>query len=165
MFIRELKPEDAELFQKSRLEALQNSPTAFGASYEDEVNLPTSFYSDRIKISTSIYFAAFENDRIVGTVCLITNERVKTRHRATVVSVYVYPECRGQGVGKMLMSAVIEKAKEMGFIEQIELTVVTSEEPALALYKKMGFEIYATEPHSLKYNEKYYDEHFMIKNI
>jgi putative acetyltransferase len=49
------------------------------------------------------------------------------------------PEFRGQGLGSKLLSAVLDHAKKFG-LEKVELNVYTSNTPAVALYKKFGFE-------------------------
>ena len=51
----------------------------------------------------------------------------------------ILPEYRGLGIGSRLLEKVIEKAKEFG-LEKIELHVYTSNKPAVALYRKFGFE-------------------------
>lgn len=51
----------------------------------------------------------------------------------------MHPNYRGMGYGTKLLKAVLEKAKEFG-LEKVELSVYTSNLPAIALYKKLGFE-------------------------
>jgi ribosomal protein S18 acetylase RimI-like enzyme len=53
---------------------------------------------------------------------------------------------RGQGIGRRLMEAVIEKARQNG-IEKIELSVYASNLGAVALYVSAGF---ATEGKKLR---------------
>ncbi len=49
------------------------------------------------------------------------------------------PEYRGRGIGSQLLSAVLKHCKQFG-LEKVELQVYVSNTPAIALYKKFGFE-------------------------
>ncbi len=58
---------------------------------------------------------------------------------ASVTNVAVSPTCRKKGYGKALVVASKEAAKAAG-AESIFLEVRVSNEPAISLYKKLGFE-------------------------
>jgi RimJ/RimL family protein N-acetyltransferase len=55
-------------------------------------------------------------------------------------------------------------ARERGF-HRLELTVMTHNERAIRLYKKMGFEVEGVKKHSLFVNGEYVDEYYMAKLI
>jgi GNAT superfamily N-acetyltransferase len=57
---------------------------------------------------------------------------------------YVCPQWRGTGVGKGLIEALLERARQIGYRE-IRLDTLPSMAAARALYRKSGFEI--TEPY------------------
>ncbi len=57
----------------------------------------------------------------------------------SITNVAVSPEYRKKGFGEALVSAAKEKAREKQ-VEKIFLEVRVSNSPAIALYKKMGFE-------------------------
>jgi ribosomal protein S18 acetylase RimI-like enzyme len=57
---------------------------------------------------------------------------------------YVAPEGRGLGLGKELVDAVIREATRIGYRE-MKLDTLPSMTAAIALYRKMGFEL--TEPY------------------
>lgn len=57
----------------------------------------------------------------------------------SITNVAVLPECRKQGIGQKLVSAAKNEAGKAG-IETIFLEVRVSNQPAIALYEKMGFE-------------------------
>ncbi|KAI3961938.1 hypothetical protein MKW92_036032 [Papaver armeniacum] len=59
-----------------------------------------------------------------------------------ITNVTVAESARQQGVGSSMLKFAIEAAKEKG-AKQVFLQVVRDNEPALALYRKMGFEIFA----------------------
>ena len=61
--------------------------------------------------------------------------------RGTVdIGIGVRPDQRGQGVGVSLMSALERWARSVG-CHRIQLRVVTTNQPAVALYRKLGFEV------------------------
>ena len=55
-----------------------------------------------------------------------------------VDNIAVFPEFRGHGVGRTLMAALIEKARENGGVF-ITLEVRASNLPAIAMYRSLGF--------------------------
>ncbi|MCM3759016.1 GNAT family N-acetyltransferase [Sporosarcina aquimarina] len=162
MMIRRLVPQDAESYLSLRLKALQNSPESFGSTYEEEKDYPVDKYKIRFQSEDSLTFGAFENGVLVGIITLVTEKRIKLRHRATIVALYVSPDMRGFGIGKALIMEAINMAKELQGVEQIYLTVVTTNKAAKELYSLLGFEIYATERRALKLDDVYFDEDLMV---
>lgn len=85
---------------------------------------------------------------------MLRESKVKLQHKASVFAVYVSPQKRGLGVGKALMLAVINKAQLLDGIEQINLTVVSSNLSAKRLYASLGFELFGTERKALKITQR-----------
>ncbi len=78
---------------------------------------------------------------------------------------FVQPESRGQGAGKSLLQEVIARAKQLVGVEQLHLTVVTTNTAARYLYGSMGFEVYGTIQRALKMDEQYWDEVQMVLHL
>ena len=72
---------------------------------------------------------------------------------------YVRPSSRNLGVGRRLLSAVLDVAREN--VELIQLSVVKDNGPARRLYESVGFLEFGVEPKASKYGDKYYDEALM----
>jgi ribosomal protein S18 acetylase RimI-like enzyme len=74
---------------------------------------------------------------------------------------YVAPEVRGRGLGRMLLEAAIAQARATPGIEQLMLAVNATNVPARNLYLAMGFEPFGREPRALKIDGHYFDEDYM----
>lgn len=163
MEIRQLNRIDAEEYLSIRLEALQNSPYAFASSYEEEKNQTAEKYKNRFETPINTFtFGSFEESQLVGVVTLVKEQLLKLSHRANIVAMYIKPENRGNGIGKALISKVIEKAYNLEGIEQIYLSVATTNVPAKKLYTSSGFEVFGKEKRALKFDNTYYDEEHMV---
>jgi ribosomal protein S18 acetylase RimI-like enzyme len=93
-------------------------------------------------------------------VTLVFEHSEKLRHKAHIVAMYVSPLFRKKGGGTLLLRTAIKKAREKG-IEKLLLSVVTTNEKAIGLYKSLGFITYGVEPKALKLEGQYWDEELM----
>ncbi len=164
--IRRLNEKDALAYRNLRLEALKNSPTAFGASYEERKDrLIIDWSRDLTEAqNTEAIFAADAQDELVGMIGIRIRVGQKTRHAATIWGVYVRPAWRGQRLCAAMMTACIEWAVQRE-IKTLKLAVVTTNTPAVKAYERMGFKPYGLEPAVLFYNGTYYDEYLMYREI
>lgn len=166
MKIRKLGVQDAENYLNIRLKALRNNPEAFGSSYEEEKDRTIEMYGKRLSSEDSYTYGAFRQGKLIGTVTLVREKYLKFRHRANIVGMYVDLDNRGAGVGKALLIEAINKAKTIEGMEQLNLSVVTTNENAVKLYTSLGFEIFGTEKRALKLAEStYLDEHHMVLSL
>src|SRR5260221_12769664 len=101
----------------------------------------------------------------MGLIYSQQKEEPKNRHKGRILSMYVQPESRGQGLGKALLQEVIAQAKQLVGVEQLHLTVVTTNAAARSLYHSMGFEVYGTIQRALKMDEQYWDEEQMVLHL
>lgn len=161
MDIKILTAADAESYRACRLEALQAHPEYFAASFEAEESRPASFYAERLS-GTAFTFGVFKDGALSGIAVLAPETGQKTRHKAWIYSVYIKPVLRRSGAGKMLIQSIIAKSKDLGMIEQLQLSVSVRNKPAKKLYQSLGFEVYGREKRALKVNGSYVDEEHMI---
>ncbi|WP_174496899.1 GNAT family N-acetyltransferase [Salirhabdus euzebyi] len=159
-----LGKQDASAYWELRLQALQLHPEAFGTSYEQAIQTenPIKQSEDRLTSDHSITFGAFVNEKLIGIITILFTTADKMKHKAELVGMYVEKEYRHQGIGKQLILKAIQTARRKGSIEQINLTVVSSNVSAVHLYKSIGFEVYGVEKSALKFNGKYFDEDLMV---
>jgi ribosomal protein S18 acetylase RimI-like enzyme len=167
MTIRLLDASDAEAYQKLRLLALQDSPTAFSASYEDEAGRSLSDVAARIVPSPDgsvCMLGAFDAHELVGFVAVIHPQRAKLRHGAEIAGMFVTPAQRRHGVGQALLRAVIAHVRSIDGVRQIKLGVNATNVAAKALYEAVGFTSYGVEPDALCINGKFFsEEHYLLR--
>ncbi|HEY1389001.1 MAG TPA: GNAT family N-acetyltransferase [Ktedonobacterales bacterium] len=162
MEIRILTADDAEEYRALRLRALQEEPEVFGSSWEEENARPLEQTVARLQADGMTAFGGFDDTgKLAGMVRLFRHDGVKVQHKADIISMYVAPEVRGRGLGRMLLDAAIAQARATPGIEQLLLAVNTSNTPARNLYLAMGFEPFGREPSALKIGGHYFDEEMM----
>jgi ribosomal protein S18 acetylase RimI-like enzyme len=76
---------------------------------------------------------------------------------------YVRPDARRTGIGRRLIEAIVELARDR--VELVQLTVVRDNEQARRLYASLGFLEYGIERNALKQDGRYYDEVLMAKDL
>ncbi len=165
--IRKLTPDDCDAYRSCRLDALRDSPHSFASSYEEEVGMSNETIKERFAMhpSDSAVFAAFDNERIVGLTGIFREERLKRKHKMNIVSVFVQPEYRGKKIGAQLIEIAIAHARSVDGVEQIELSVESSNRAAKAVYESFGFTRWGTEPAFSKIEDAYYDEDYMTLKL
>lgn len=87
--------------------------------------------------------ACTPDGEVVGTLGLHVSQRARRSHVAEL-GMAVRDDWQGRGVGTALMSAACDLADNWLQLTRVELTVYTDNGPAIALYKKFGFEIEGT---------------------
>ena len=65
----------------------------------------------------------------------------------------------------MLTTEAIERAKQMPGLEEVILTVSTTQEAAMKLYQSLGFNEYGHEVNALKQGDIYIDEKMMMLRL
>jgi ribosomal protein S18 acetylase RimI-like enzyme len=161
MRVRLLNSADASAYQRLRLQALQESPTCFSASYEDEADRPMDEVSARITPAPDgsvCMLGVFEADDLAGFLAVIHPQRKKLRHGAEIAGMYVASACRRHGFGRALLRAAIAHTQSMVGVRHIKLGVNATNVAARALYQSVGFESYGVEPDALLVDGALYDE-------
>jgi ribosomal protein S18 acetylase RimI-like enzyme len=165
--ISKLNIDEWPKYKALRLEALQNDPSSFGQSYNDILKSPDEKWKEQLQKSHnndgSVMFFAKDKDRLVGMLGALWDYKEKTKHLAKIVGVYVSPNYRGRGIGKLLMETILKYLNDMPQIEKIKLGVVTKQTTALKMYEKHGFKHVGKLEKELKVDNQYFDEYLMEK--
>ncbi|MBO8172091.1 MAG: N-acetyltransferase [Bacillaceae bacterium] len=163
--IRKLTGEDAEEYRRLRLQSLQDYPSSFVDSVDEESSSTLEDIRKKLeKRSTCTDFiaGAFKGDELVGVVGFYQYPLKKIRHKGYIWGMYVHSRYHGMGIGTRLLKYVKEQAQKCHGLEQIQLTVSCRNVKAKRLYQKAGFKTYGVEKQALKVDGEYYDEEHMM---
>jgi ribosomal protein S18 acetylase RimI-like enzyme len=166
--ITHLTVADWQAYRELRLEALRESPQAFGSSFHESVSRPDSHWQYRLEEAARgeegwLLFAR-SGQKLVGLIGAY-HDKVASQQLGTqvaeVISVYVTPAARGRGISKLLMQSILDVLKESG-IHTARLDVNPDQIPALRLYQGFGFTTIDIEQRLLGDGD-YHEEYIMEK--
>ncbi len=168
MEIRRLTEADAPEFWRLRLRALREHPEAFATAYEEVrdrslADVAADFRTRYTGIDSVILGAL--DPALVGLIGCYREEGAKRRHKAAIWGMYVAPEAQRRGIGRALLAVAIAHARAWPEVQQIQLGVMSDNEPARALYRSAGFEVSGVERRSLRVGARYLDEEHMVLHL
>ncbi len=138
--VRTLTADAWEVWRDLRLRALMDAPEAFMSTYGEEAAKPDSFWQDVVAAT-----AAHERGNLwVADVDGVPVGQAFGRLDPDGASVHAFamwvsPEARGQGVGRLLLEAILDWGREAG-ASLADLWVTEGNEAAEELYRRTGFE-------------------------
>lgn len=116
---------------------------------------------DWLEGERDIVLVADAGQLLAGFVALQGGGFRRNRHSGHLV-VGVRQAYSGRGLGRRLMEAVEAQARQAG-LHRLEMTVMTHNTRAVALYRKLGFEIEGVRKDSLRVDGRYVDEYSMAR--
>lgn len=126
-------PEIEKIIKQVLTEHGVNKPGT--AYYDSSLQQMFEFYS----APKSIYFIAEENNRIVGGGGIFPTDGLPA-DTCELVKMYLLPEMRGKGIGKLLIDASLEFAKQAGY-KRVYLETMKELAKAVTIYEKLGFTV------------------------
>lgn len=110
-------------------------------------------------------FVAEEDGLVLGTYIIKPNQIGLGNHIANG-SYMVSSDARGRGVGRALCEHSIEYARESGYRAIQFNIVVSTNEGAVRLWQRCGFEIIGTTPKAFRHPQLgYVDAHIMYREV
>lgn len=94
---------------------------------------------------------AFEGEKLVGTITLLTAMPPNQLHRAELAKIMTHPKCRGRGVASALVGAALAEARVQG--KTLVVLDTAADEGAGPFYEHLGFTLageipdFALKPH------------------
>lgn len=158
--VRRLTGADAVAYRALRLEALADTPVAFGESVEEAGGRPDADWRELLS-GDRAFFGVFDGPDLLACANFSPEPGEKAKHRGWLYGVYVSPRARGKGASNLLIGAVLDHARKEG-AAQVHLGVWTENRPALGLYERFGFSTYGTLPRALFVDGRFIDEHQMV---
>jgi RimJ/RimL family protein N-acetyltransferase len=150
--VRLARPEDAEKIFQIHLQAVEDrdafvfEPDEFKGTAEGKRQQIERFSQSK----NSCLLVAEVEDQIAGWISLSGHELKKLSHVA-MLGTAVDRNFRGRGIGSALVSHAIQWAKTSSSLRRIALAVFESNTPAVAIYKKFGFEIEGIERNEIRF--------------
>lgn len=163
--IAEANINDFNSVKNLMLKALQTDPTAFSSDHSDYANNSDSWWQNYLygylNQFYSKLFLAKQDNKVIGMVGILLDSKNRRKHVASVVWFYIDPEYRKFGLGRELLTNLIEFAKTNKAIKKLTLLVNAPQHKAIAIYKEFGFSISGTLQKELLINNEFIDEYIM----
>ncbi|WP_245959373.1 GNAT family N-acetyltransferase [Neobacillus piezotolerans] len=110
-------------------------------------------------------FVAERDGEIAGFIMFQSPDRKRAAHTGTF-GIMISKEHRDQGLGKLLLKTLLDWAEKHPLIEKVSLAVFSTNERAIALYKKFGFIEEGRKVNEVKFGEnEYADDILMYKSV
>lgn len=130
--LRPVAGDDWELWRSIRLRALQDAPTAFGATYEREVAFGEGDWLGRLGQDAPAVLAMAGADPVgMGAGFQDLDGWLH------VVAMWVDPAWRGRGIGHRVLEHLVDWARTRGLRTHLDVTV--GNDSARAVYERFGF--------------------------
>jgi putative acetyltransferase len=136
VIVRRSEPDDA-----AAIKAIYECENAYSQTLQLPFPSTKDWQQRMADVPENVYsFVALIDGKIVGNLGLEICNNLRRRHVGSF-GMGVMDDYQGQGVGSALLAALIKLSDQWLNLRRIELTVYTDNAPAIALYKKFGFEI------------------------
>ena len=158
MNIRSIGSGDAEAFSVLRREVTRENPVQMGLSYEEELGRTIDSFREQLCFShPNTMVGCFMEEQLVSTAAVgYTSQFPSSRHKMVMWGVFTSPRYRRRGISRRVVESAVQHAFGNG-VHRINLQVYVPNEPALGLYKSIGFVEYGVEPEALYLDGKFYD--------
>lgn len=135
--IRRVSPDDWRLWRDARLEALRDSPSAFGSRLADWIDAPEQRWRERLSQPDAHHVVAADGTDVLGMMSVVPSSAPSTM---TLISAWVAPRARGRGVAAVLIDAVVGAARVAG-ASAVDLSVMPDNPTARRTYERAGFRV------------------------
>jgi len=165
VIVRRLQPHESGVYRAVRLDCLWQHRDVSGTTPEEEEFKPVLHFERAIleQDPFQVMLGAFVDGRLSGLCGFARETRIKTRHRAELVQMYVAPHAVGRGVGGRLVAGVLSHAFGHTYITQVTRSVVADNAPAVRLYERHGFREYGRLPAYFRYRGQDQAQIFMLR--
>lgn len=143
--VRKFESREWMIYRDLRLRALAESPDAFGSTLAIEQVRADEDWATRLATSATsgldLPLLAQADGRSAGLAWARTDARADALNKSVVnlYQMWVAPESRGRGLGRMLLRAAIDWARTLN-AQAVHLGVTCGETSAMRLYTREGFQ-------------------------
>lgn len=136
--VRRIHPNEWQAYRDIRLRALKDSPDAFGSTWEESSQYTDAMWRARVgraSPESDLPLFAIASEAAVGLAWARVDAPANAAH---LYQMWVAPDARGQGVGRLLVNEAIDWSRSRG-VGQLILEVTIGNAPARHLYEAVGF--------------------------
>ena len=168
--VRTALPKEAEKVASFTKTILSESPYLLttAAEFNITTNEQKQFLIEMVNAEGKIALVADYDGKIIGFLDFHNGHRQRIKHQGSF-GMSVKEEFRNQGVGKALLTVLLEWGRNNLLIEKICLEVFANNNKAIALYKSFGFFEEGRKRKAIKVDDStYYDVILMayfVKNV
>jgi len=166
MTIRRLGADDAEAFSALRREVTRDNPVPMGVTFDEELTRTLDGF--RAQLSSPLpnaVFGSFVEGELAGTAAVSRASQFPSSHHKMVMwGVFTSPLHRRQGIGRQLVATALRHAFRNS-VHRVNLQVYVPNEPAIALYRAIGFVEYGVEREAVCLDGQYHDGVHMTLEI
>lgn len=160
--IRTIWPNDWEEYKRLRLEWLQDTPEAFGGTYEQEIEREDREWIERLAKPDRKTMGVYVDDKLVAIMTMLQGlhfpDNTSDMNYNFLAGVYTDPPYRGTGTSFKLLQSLLDYTKKYSPAKRCLLCVNSKQYdaliPAQKLYEKVGFRIYENRELSDKLDKK-----------
>jgi len=162
MKIRRISADDARAFSNLRREVTLENPVPMGLTYEEELTRTLDDFRAQLSFThPNVMFGSFDENELVATAAVgFTSKFPSSRHKMVMWGVFTSPQYRRQGLSRQVVDRALHHAFSYN-VNRVNLQVYVPNEPAVALYKSMGFVEYGIESEAVNINGQYHDGIYM----
>lgn len=160
--IRPVRLEDAEdINEMRRMDGVRENILGI---FSERISRSEDYIENLSENDHMLVAEAEENGakKVVGTVGLHINKNPRLRHSASI-GIMVHAAYQGQGIGRALLSKILDLADNWLMLVRLELSVFVDNERAVKLYQSMGFVTEGIMKYTAIRNGEYADEYLMAR--
>lgn len=159
--IKKLTKEDWKIYKEIRLQMLSEEPQAYSQTLEELSSRNDEDWKEKTAANNMSILSIWTDGKLAGMNGLF----YENRETVAIWGMFIRKEFRRIGFGKKLMEEIEKEIRKDRNVKRIQVSVTTSQVPALELYKMLGFKEIGRIKGKIKFNGESYDEILMEKQI
>ncbi len=165
--IRRLGADDAAAFSALRREVTRENPVPMGLTFEEELTRTLEGFRAQLSapLPNAVFGSFVEGELAATAVVSRSGQFPSSHHKMAMWGVFTSPRLRRRGLSRQVVNAALEHASDNG-VDRVNLQVYVPNEPAIKLYKAIGFVEYGVESEAICIDGQYHNGVLMtlVKN-
>jgi len=145
--IRELDPDEWEIFRDLRLTALIAAPGVYGSRHEDAVKRTEAVWRHTVRGEHNQSFGLFDGAPLIGITSVFRWDEDSSGRTAILASSFIVPEYRGRNLSRLLYDARFEWLRRRPSFTRVVVGHRLSNEPSRRANQRYPFREFRRVPH------------------